>query len=345
MRRALAIMAIAAAALLAGFAGTVWWEVRRPPAQRRGEAARVTVQRGEPFSLLAGRLERAGLVRRARPLVVYATLTGGDRAVQSGTYAFTIGERPVDILRRLAAGDVLRALVTIPEGWTKWEIAGAFGAAAVDSAALLEAIHDPGLRERRRVEAESLEGYLFPDSYLVPWGATPLDVVRQMLSRLDEVFDAELVTRAAEVGMTPHEVLTLASIVEAEASIGEERARVAAVYLNRLRRGMRLEADPTVAYAMGGYRGRLLFEDLALESPYNTYRRGGLPPGPICSPGEAAIRAVLYPDSTSRDLYFVARGDGGHVFSETLREHNDAVRRLRALQREARRSGGGDARR
>lgn len=338
MKRALLIIAVAVAALLAGFAGTLWWEVRRAPAERRGETVRVTVQRGEPFALLAGRLERVGLVRRARPLAVYAALTGADRDVQSGTYAFTIGERPVDILRRLARGDVLRALVTIPEGFTSWEIAGAFGAADVDSAALLEAMRDPTLRERRHVEAASLEGYLFPDSYLVPWGVTPLEVVRQMLSRLDEVFGAELLVRAAEVGMTPHEVLTLASIVEAETRIGAERPRVAAVYLNRLGRGMRLEADPTVAYAMGGHRGRLLYEDLAIDSPYNTYRYGGLPPGPICSPGEAAIRAVLYPDSTCRDLYFVARGDGGHVFSETLREHNEAVRRLRALQREARRN-------
>jgi UPF0755 protein len=129
--------------------------------------------------------------------------------------------------------------------------------------------------------------------------------------------------------MTPHEVLTLASIVEAESRVPDERARISAVYHNRLRRKMRLEADPTVAYAMGGYKGRLLYADLEIDSPYNTYRRFGLPIGPICSPGEASIRAALYPDTTADDLYFVARGDGSHIFSKTLKEHNAAVRKVR----------------
>jgi UPF0755 protein len=129
--------------------------------------------------------------------------------------------------------------------------------------------------------------------------------------------------------MTPHEVLTLASIIEAESRVPEERARISSVYHNRLRRKMRLEADPTVAYAMGGYKGRLLYADLEIDSPYNTYRRTGLPIGPICSPGEASIRAALYPDTTVDDLYFVARGDGTHIFSRTLKEHNAAVRRVR----------------
>ena len=150
-----------------------------------------------------------------------------------------------------------------------------------------------------------------------------------MLERLDEVFDASMLQRAAEMGTTPHEVLTLASIVEAETKVPEERVLVSAVYHNRLRRNMRLEADPTVAYAMGGYKGRLLYADLEVDSPYNTYRRYGLPPGPICSSGRASILAALYPDSSSDALYFVARGDGSHVFSRTLRAHRVAVERVR----------------
>jgi UPF0755 protein len=129
--------------------------------------------------------------------------------------------------------------------------------------------------------------------------------------------------------MTRHQVLTLASIVEAEARVGDERPRIAAVYHNRIARGMRLEADPTVAYAMGGYRGRLYYKDLAIDSPYNTYRRAGLPPGPICSPGAASIRAALHPTPDERALYFVAGGDGRHVFSETLHDHNRAVQAAR----------------
>jgi UPF0755 protein len=193
---------------------------------------------------------------------------------------------------------------------------------------MIAAITDPEVRRRREIPAPSLEGYLFPDTYRVPWGAGAPDIVRQMLSRTDEAFAAYL-DRCAAMGWTPHEVLTMASIIEAEARVGEERSLISAVYHNRLRRGMRLEADPTVAYAMGGYRGRLLYRDLEIDSPYNTYRNGGLPPGPICSPGAASIRAALYPDPDSDALYFVARGDGSHVFSRTLEEHERAVRAAR----------------
>jgi UPF0755 protein len=154
-----------------------------------------------------------------------------------------------------------------------------------------------------------------------------------MLSRLEEVFDASMLQRALSIGMTPHEVLTLASIIEAETRMPDERARVSAVYHNRLRRGMRLEADPTVAYAMGGYKGRLLYADLEIDSPYNTYRNRGLPVGPINNAGRASIMAALYPDSSSGDLYFVARGDGTHIFSRTLRDHNRAVQSVRQNRR------------
>jgi UPF0755 protein len=210
-----------------------------------------------------------------------------------------------------------------------WDIAGAFTSAGVDSAALLDEIRSPQRLERRHIDAPSLEGYLFPDTYVVPWGVSPAEVVSQMLDRLDAVFTDSLFARAVEIGMTPHEVLTLASIVEAEARVPAERPIISAVYHNRLRRGMRLEADPTVAYAMGGFRGRMLFVHLEIDSPYNTYRNKGLPPGPICSPGQAAIRAALYPDPDTDALYFVARGDGSHIFSKTLREHQTAVQKVR----------------
>jgi UPF0755 protein len=246
----------------------------------------------------------------------------------------TVGERPLDILHRLVKGDVLTASVTIPEGYAIWDIAGAFEVAGVDSMEILAALQDIGIRERRKITAPSLEGYLFPDTYLVPWGAAPGEIVDMMLSRLDEVFDAGLLQRAVDVGMSPHQVLTLASIIEAETRIPGERKLVSAVYHNRLKRRMRLEADPTVAYAMGGYKGRLLYGDLEIDSPYNTYRIYGLPPGPICSAGAASIRAALYPDSMSTALYFVARGDGSHIFSGNLREHREAVNRARDETRE-----------
>ncbi len=154
---------------------------------------------------------------------------------------------------------------------------------------------------------------------------TPMEAAAMMRARLDEVFDEKMARRAEELSMTRHQVLTLASIIQAEARLSGEMPLVSAVYHNRLRNGIRLEADPTVAYAMGGYKGRLYYKDLEIESPYNTYEHAGLPPGPICAPGKASIEAALYPDTTCRAVYFVAKGDGGHIFSLTLEEHLAAV--------------------
>jgi UPF0755 protein len=309
--------------------------VTRPAGGPSSAAVRVDVPQGQPFAELVDRLADAGLIASPWALKVFAAVRGYDRRIQSGTYEFSAAERPVDILGRLMSGDVLMVNVTIPEGYTIWDIAGAFQAANVDSLEMLSALKDADVRAKRHIEAPSLEGYLFPDTYRVRWNVSAREATAMMLERMDEVFDTSMLQRAADVGMTPHEVLTLASIIEAETRVPGERAMVSAVYRNRLERHMRLEADPTVAYAMGGYKGRLLYADLEIESPYNTYRRTGLPPGPICSPGEASIRAALYPDSSTNALYFVARGDGSHIFSRTLRQHNEAVRKLRRERREA----------
>jgi UPF0755 protein len=309
--------------------------VTRPAGGPSSAAVRVDVPQGQAFAELVDRLADAGLIASPWALKVFAAVRGYDRRIQSGTYEFSAAERPVDILGRLMSGDVLMVNVTIPEGYTIWDIAGAFQAANVDSLEMLSALKDADVRAKRHIEAPSLEGYLFPDTYRVRWNVSARKATAMMLERMDEVFDTSMLQRAADVGMTPHEVLTLASIIEAETRVPGERAMVSAVYRNRLERHMRLEADPTVAYAMGGYKGRLLYADLEIESPYNTYRRTGLPPGPICSPGEASIRAALYPDSSTNALYFVARGDGSHIFSRTLRQHNEAVRELRRERREA----------
>jgi UPF0755 protein len=312
--------------------------VTRAPGDAAGAPVRMTVPHGQAFSILVDRLAEKGLVAQPWAVKIYASMRGYDRHIRWGTYEFRPNETPVDILGRLMSGDVLTTDVTVPEGFTIWDIAGSFGPADIDSTDMLSALTNEGFKNRRRIEAPSLEGYLFPDTYKVRWGAEPGEVVEMMLARLDDVFDADKLQRAINIGMTPHEVLTLASIIEAETRVPEERALVSAVYHNRLARNMRLEADPTVAYAMGGYKGRLLYADLEIDSPYNTYKRRGLPPGPICSAGEASIGAALYPDSTSRALYFVARGDGSHIFSRTLRDHN----RAREQVRRERRAAGGD---
>jgi UPF0755 protein len=275
-----------------------------------GEKVRVTIAEGTPFVRVVDELVQQKLIRRAWPLKFFARATGSDRKVHRGTYEFARGTAPVDILRAFVDGDILSVRVTIPEGYTMWQVAAAFTSAGVDSVAMLNAIADPDLVRALQVPTPNAEGYLYPDTYLIPFGSDAGDIVAQMLTRFHAVWTPDFERRAREVGMTRHQVLTLASIVEAEARDPVERPLVAAVYHNRLKINMKLDADPTVAYAKGGFHGRLYYKDLALDSPYNTYRHPGLPPGPIGNPGVGSIRAALFPDSTSRALYFVARGDG-----------------------------------
>jgi UPF0755 protein len=296
-----------------------------------GERVRITIAAGTPFARAVDDMVQQGLIRRAWTLTFFARATSSDRKVHRGTYEFARGTAPIDILRALVNGDILAVRVTIPEGYTMWQVASAFKAAGVDSTAMMNAICDPDLVRALQLPTANLEGYLSPDTYLVPFGSDAADIVVQMLTKFHAVWTPDFERRSRELDMTRHEVMTLASIVEAEARVPMERALVSAVYHNRLKIHMKLDADPTVAYAKGGYHGRLYYKDLEMDSPYNTYRNPGLPPGPIGNPGAESIRAALYPDESSQALYFVARGDGGHEFSDTLKQHDAAVRRARAM--------------
>ena len=333
MRQRAAWGLLAAVVLLAAtVAAVVLYSVHSRPAVDEEGAAPVlfTLERGESFSSVARRLAGLDLVRNPRAVVVYAWLRGWDRKVKAGTYELFRGDRPKDIVEKLVRGDVFKIAVTVPEGFRHTQIASLLAATAkVDSTAFDKLLMDVEVLDALGVQGPSLEGYLFPDTYLIPWGASAEDIVGMMRARLDDVFDAKLRARVEKLGLTVHETLTLASIIQAEVRLPEEFALVSAVYHNRLRRGMRLEADPTVAYAMGGYRSRLYYKDLETDSPYNTYKYEGLPPGPICAPGGAAIFAALHPDTTCHALYFVARGDGGHVFSRTLEDHVKAVQSVK----------------
>jgi len=326
--RALVIFFALIVAVIAAVGGYVVHDVTHGV---RGEGVvRVTIAEGTPFVRIVDELVAQKLIRRAWPLKFFARATGSDRKVHRGTYEFARGTKPVDILNAFVDGDILSVRVTIPEGFTMWQVAAAFAAAGVDSVAMLNAINEPDLVRALQVPTANVEGYLYPDTYLVPFGSNAGDIVAQMLTKFHAVWTPDFERRAREIGMTRHQAVTLASIVEAEARDPMERALVSAVYHNRLKINMKLDADPTVAYAKGGFHGRLYYKDLALDSPYNTYRHAGLPPGPIGNPGGEAIRAALFPDTTSHALYFVARGDGRHDFSNTLKEHTAAVRRARS---------------
>jgi len=302
---------------------------------------RFTVNRGESTKDIAGRLEEARLIRSAWFFSTMAQLKGVESSLKAGEYELRADMRPSEILDRLQHGVGRGWRVVIPEGWRVAQVADLLEDEGVTSRrAFLEAAArafvDPAFG---RTAGASLEGYLFPDTYLLPAEASADDLVAVMLRNFERRLEPSLRQRAIERGQTIHQVLTLASIVEREAVVPAERPIIASVYYNRLKAGTRLDADPTVQYAVaiadtrpagrdGYWKKELTKADLDSDSPYNTYRRTGLPPGPISNPGLASIRAVL--ESAETDyLYFVARPDGSHVFARTFEEHLQNVRKYR----------------
>jgi UPF0755 protein len=219
--------------------------------------------------------------------------------------------------------------VTIPEGYAIADIAPLLARTlGVEEDSVLAATRDSTLREKLDVPTPTLEGYLFPDTYSFPDGTTGRAAVEAMVRRFEQVWQPEWNEKLQQMALSRHDIMTLASIVEKEAKLPAERPVIAAVYLNRLRIGMRLQADPTVQYALGRHASRLFYKDLRVDSPYNTYKYPGLPPGPIASPGEASIEAALYPANVPY-LYFVAHPDGHHEFRQTFSEHSQARAQIR----------------
>jgi len=306
------------------------------PAGPSDEQQLFVVQEKESFGSVARRLEAAALLPDrflfgSRTLVLYARLQGLDRTIKSGEYELNGSMSPAEILQKMVAGAVKTYPVTVPGGLTIEEVAGRVAEVGVaDGDALVERSRDAAFARELGVEADSLEGYLYPETYRFRRATPATDVLRQMVEEFRAGWtDADLQALEGS-GFALHEVVTLASIVEKETAVPEERPRIAAVFRNRLRRQMRLQSDPTVIYGIlrerGGFDGNLRKRDLQTDTPYNTYTRGGLPPGPICNVTMAAIRAVLQPEEVPY-LYFVSQNDGTHHFSATLSEHVNAVNR------------------
>ncbi len=298
-----------------------------------GPEVHLTIRKGSSFREAADSLAAHGMVRSGRVFAFYAKLRGKDRTLRWGTYVLRKGMTWEQALDALRVGRGIVHTVTIPEGYPIAQIAPLLADALdlpLDSISV--AVSDSALLRRLDVPTPTLEGYLFPDTYVFPDRTSARDAVKTMVERFEKEWKPEWNERLKTVAMNRHDIVTLASIVEKEVQRGEERPVVAAVYLNRLKAGVPLQADPTVQYALGKKPGRVLYKDLRVNSPYNTYRIAGLPPGPIASPGAASLRAALYPAKVPY-RYFVAHPDGHHEFRRTYAEHLAAIKMVRAAAR------------
>jgi UPF0755 protein len=309
--------------------------------QPSGEVMRVHVPPGAPFSQVTDSLSERGIIRFAPMFKLYARATGNAHVARPGTYGFRRGEAWSKILSDLNAGRTLRARFVIPEGWNLSRIAARIAHfTEADSATVLNQLVDSAFVARFPVPGPTLEGYLYPATYEFAVDI-PLDsLVARLVSRYRQVWTDLRRARADSIDFSEREVVTLASIVETEAKQRSEMPQIASVYHNRLRIGYPLQADPTVQYALGRHRTRLYQGDIRRveEHPYNTYQIRGLPPGPIASPSDAAIDAVLNPARTNF-LYFVAKPDGTHIFTRSLDEHIQAIRVARRARDAAQPAG------
>ncbi len=296
----------------------------------RGAVEKVTILKGVPFRVAAESLAAHGLVANVRLFGVYAKLRGRDRRIHYGTYLLARGASWNELLEDLRRGRGIVHTVTIPEGYDLTQIVPMLAEALdVPRDSVLAAVRDSSLRRVLDVPTPTLEGYLFPDTYQFADRATAREAVTAMVRRFEQMWKPEWQSALDSLKLSRHDALTLASIVEKEVRRREEAPVVAAVYLNRLKAHMALQADPTVTYALGKRPGRVYFRDLRVKSPYNTYLHVGLPPGPIGSPGVSSIEAALHPANVPY-RFFVAHPDGHHEFRRTYREHLEAIRFVRA---------------
>ena len=291
--------------------------------------ARATIPPRSTLRAAAESLSRAGLIKSTTMFRLYAKIRGGDRQIRPGTYELRKNLGYGAIYDALTGGKGLVRTVTIPEGYSVAQVARTLAAKLqVPPESVEVAVRDTALRRRLNVPAATIDGYLFPDTYTLPEGSTARDAVARMVRRFEQVWTPQWTARLDSIGLSRNDLMTLASIVEEEAKLPAERPVIAAVYMNRLRNGMLLQADPTVQYALPQHQTRLLYKHLRVKSPYNTYMNKGLPPGPIASPGKASIVAALYPAQVPY-RFFVAFPDGHHEFRTTQAQHDAIVREAR----------------
>ena len=336
MRRLVFAAVLLLLIVAAGFVGTFWNRIHEPYLGFDSTEQFVEIPAGTPSGDIGRRLVDAGVIRDRMSFRAALWWTGRSRSLQAGEYRFDHAVSPVEVVEQLAHGDVYARRITFPEGLTIQQMAEVYESQHFGSAkSFIEAAQQVALVRDLDPLAIDLEGYLFPDTYTVHRKTPAPELLETMVNRFRDTYSDLLRAgeQRAEQPLTPRQVVTLASLVEKETANAGERPLVAAVYRNRLRIGMPMQADPTVVYLLqkaGRYSGNITRQDLAIDSRYNTYRYPGLPPGPIAAPGRASLSAALTPGTVSY-LYFVSRNDGSHVFADTLAQHNRNVREFQVL--------------
>lgn len=334
MKRALIVLIALAVIAAAGVTAVLYTRTNEPYKGYEGVEQFVVIEPGSTTRAIGQQLIRAGVVRDDTTFRAALWRTGRARTLQAGEFRFDRAMTPLEVIDKIARGDVYSRRITFPEGLTIQEMARLFEQQRFGKASeFIDAARNAQPVQDIDPSAPDLEGYLFPETYALRRDTTPARLIQLMVARFRQLFTAEMQESARALGLTPRQAVTLASLVEEETALPSERPIVAAVYLNRLRIGMAMQADPTVIYALqraGRYNGNLRRDDLVFDSPYNTYRYAGLPPGPIASPGLASLKAAVAPAEADY-LYFVSRNDGSHVFARTLAEHNDNVRQYQVL--------------
>ncbi len=321
------------------FASLLFWFLFIPPSRISSNKI-ITIKKGMPLRRISAMLEQEGIIRNREFFIGMVTFLGKKGEIKAGEYEFHTRMLPLEVLDSLVKGQVKRHLVTIPEGYTLSQIGQlledlsivekraffqkASSPAFIASLGLSHHISNQVQDSSKNRSGLTLEGYLFPDTYHFIKEMEPEEVIRMMVHQFQKVFGPDLIERASHLGMTPMEAVILASIIEKESSLPEEKTLVSAVFHNRLKKKIPLQSDPTVIYGISNFDGNLTKEHLLTPTPYNTYLFVGLPPTPICNPGKESLRAALYPDSVSY-LYFVSKNDGSHHFSENFEEHQRAV--------------------
>jgi UPF0755 protein len=331
--RRLAILLFAAAIAGAAWSGITLYRYADEPGAAMDHQVIFAIAPGEGFDSLIARLLTEKLISSPYKFKLLARIKGDDKKLKAGEYNLSAAMTPNQILEVLVGGKSFLYRLTIPEGYDAKQIAAEVAAQHLgDAKTFLDLVANPETASLLMIDARSLEGYLFPDTYFFPRGVSALTIVSKMAARFKEQFKPEWYARARELNLSVHEIVTLASIIEKETGDPAERPLISSVFHNRLKKKMRLESDPTVIYGIEDFDGNIKRSHLRTPTPYNTYVIRGLPPGPIASPGLAAIEAALYPSDTNY-IFFVSKKDNTHHFSATIEEHTRAVRKYQLRRR------------